>query len=357
MFIPPAHHHHGHSTVVNNIVYSDTVLPLKDLGTDIKVTTISNVSESSLENCLKIIFESNPNVVFNTVQYSKNNNKVYFYTNKVITTQTYEENKYTNYKPITTNQKILEEVKDILNSENNKDNNCISLYEVSLLLKKLNNDYEMMKLSYESRCESIIKSTFSDNSAFVIYDFDYKNKLLRIGFASCYLHDDYGDIHFAKTNNDLYIAKSKCDHAEEVFTVLSSDLSKLYDEFMTFADYNDDDKSNFYIKPVNSRFCVEVSRFGVEIYVNSRTNLYQRDFKLFSSSYGEYSIKCNSSIVNDAFKNNEDEIFKRIFIKIDDCPEWTKSTLYEIRQKQLAEEKKKEKRLEFKRKLFPFLKK
>lgn len=70
------------ATVVNKtIVYSDTVLPLKDLGSNLKVSTISDVGEYSLERCLKIIFESNPNVVFNTIQYSKNDNKVYFYTN------------------------------------------------------------------------------------------------------------------------------------------------------------------------------------------------------------------------------------------------------------------------------------
>ena len=43
-----------HRTIVNKtIVYSDTVLPLKDTGSNLKVTSISNVSEYSLEKCLK----------------------------------------------------------------------------------------------------------------------------------------------------------------------------------------------------------------------------------------------------------------------------------------------------------------
>lgn len=68
-----------HTIVVNKtIVYSDTVLPLKDIGNNLKVTSIENVSEISLENCLKKIFESNPNVIFNTIQYSKKDQKVYF---------------------------------------------------------------------------------------------------------------------------------------------------------------------------------------------------------------------------------------------------------------------------------------
>ena len=42
------------TTVVNkNIIYSDTVLPLKNVGSNIKVTSISDVDELSLERCLK----------------------------------------------------------------------------------------------------------------------------------------------------------------------------------------------------------------------------------------------------------------------------------------------------------------
>ena len=77
MFIPIV----PHTTVINKtIVYSDTVLNLKDLGDNIKVTSISDVDEFSFEFCLKKVFESNPGVTFNTIQYSKENKKIYFYT-------------------------------------------------------------------------------------------------------------------------------------------------------------------------------------------------------------------------------------------------------------------------------------
>ena len=65
-----------------NIIYSETVLDVKSLGSNIKITSISNVSEYSLKKCLEIIFDSNKDVFFNTIQYSKENKKVYFYTDK-----------------------------------------------------------------------------------------------------------------------------------------------------------------------------------------------------------------------------------------------------------------------------------
>ena len=78
--------HTKRTKVINKtIVYSDTILPLKDIGSHLKVTSISNIGEHSLESCLTIIFQSNPNVVFNTIQYSRNDKKVYFYTNQEIT--------------------------------------------------------------------------------------------------------------------------------------------------------------------------------------------------------------------------------------------------------------------------------
>lgn len=53
-----------HTTFENKkIVYSDTILPLKDIGNNLRITTIENVSKTYLEYCLEIIFISNPDVV------------------------------------------------------------------------------------------------------------------------------------------------------------------------------------------------------------------------------------------------------------------------------------------------------
>ena len=46
-----------HTTFENKkIVYSDTILPLKDIGNNLRITTIENVSKTYLEYCLEIIF-------------------------------------------------------------------------------------------------------------------------------------------------------------------------------------------------------------------------------------------------------------------------------------------------------------
>ena len=353
------------TTVVNkNIVYSDTVLPLNNVGGNIKVTSISNVDELSLERCLKKIFESNTNVVFNTIQYSKNDKKVYFYTDTEISKKDWEESKFKVYKPLTSNSDIIEEIKNVLVSEKNNDNDCISLYDVALLLKKKNNDYDRIKKNYENSCESIIRSKYGNSTQLVIYDFDYNKGELSIGVKFI---GDYDTITFSKGDGDLYISKSDSLWDKEIFTCLAPELSKLYDKLINFTSYKKDFRCD--LKAVNSNFLLDISSYGVDIFVKSPTNPLMKDFELSSHSYSdEYRCDCNSSIVMSALQDKEKEIFKRIFVKISDCPYWSQKTLYEIRQNQLAEEKrienlqlysemKQQKKLELKHKIFPFLKK
>ena len=85
---------------------------------------------------------------------------------------------------------------------------------------------------------------------------------------------------------------------------------------------------------------------------------FDTEFKLTSYSYNnKYDYDCNSNTVISTIQGKEDELFKRIFVKINDCPKWSQQLLYQIRQKQLKDELKKEKKLELKRKFFPWIKK
>ena len=87
------------------------------------------------------------------------------------------------------------------------------------------------------------------------------------------------------------------------------------------------------------------------------SNEFELSFPQYYDENHEYKYDCNSTKVMDALKGSEKQIFKRIFAKIDDCPKWMQEKLYEKRQKELAKEAKKTKRLELKRKIFSFLNK
>lgn len=350
MFVPviPAR---LHSTVINKtIVYSDTVLSLKDMGNNLQITSISDVSEYSLESCLKTIFESNPNVIFNTIQYSKNNKKVYFYTNSKISIKEWEDRNLTTYKPITSSTEILEEVKSVLVQDKCMDSDCVSLYDVISVVGSKHNDYIDREIEFERWLEVGMGEYSSWRlNPYSVKTFNYKNNELEVGY-------DHDYATFIKVGQDLVIKQSKTWKAQDLLTKCGEEISKYYDRCLEYRDLFEQSSKN--IKSSNSNFLINIDNDEISIFVKSQENRYRNDFELSADvRKKEYDYRCNSNAVISAFREKESEIFKRIFIRIDDCPEWTKSALYEIRQKQLVEEMKQQKRLALKRKIFPFLKK
>ena len=353
-------------TVVNkNIIYSDTVLPLKEAGNSLNVSSITGVTENDLENCLKVIFKANPDVVFNTIQYSRQNKKLYFYTDKKINTQAYEDSKTQTFRPVRSRVEILEEVKRILTSEKSSDPELISLYDVAVLLKVFRTEYDNAKTKAERKLKDVASYKFGDGVGIFSHTFDYDKKNLKIRFRR-YKSSEFGDIVFGKDNGDLYVVSATSPYTNELMSELGLEISELYDTLLGFEKYRSDSESNYNIRTVNTSFEASVSHYGAGVYEYDRL---EQKFKLFSPSYdNEFHIECNSSMIQEAFKNNEDELFKRIYVPISECPTWCQDALRERRRQQIIEEDKKAKEemlreerrqkiQEVKEKIFPFLKK
>ena len=250
------------------------------------------------------------------------------------------------------NSEIIKEIKRDLVSEENKDNDCISLYDVFLLIKNAKKDYDRAIYSYGKICNSITKFRMGFVSRLIIYDFDYDEEELMVGLL---FNHDYGTTTLSKKDEKLYISKTQSLWINTIFNYLAPVLSELYDKLMGFSIYKNEEYCD--LKAVNSNYQVRIGPYGVSILVESSANPLINDLKLSYSDLGYNN--CDSNI----FK----EISKRIFVKISECPYWSQ-TLYEIRQKQLDNEKsvedkqlyaemKKYKKLELKQKIFPRVKK
>jgi len=160
MFVPIARV--PFETIINkNIVYSDTILKLNEVGTNLKITTIDNISEFELEDCLKILFNSNKDTLFNTVQYSKNDKKLIIYADKNIELKEWQKSKTFKYNPITNKKEILEELNSILNYKKTKDPNITSLYTNIHTYNNQNLDIIIMKhpILKNGRLRGNIKTT------------------------------------------------------------------------------------------------------------------------------------------------------------------------------------------------------
>ena len=324
------------------IVYSDTVLPIKDLGKNIIVTTLENIDESSFESCLSTIFESNANTIFNTIQYSKSKKKIYFYTDQKISTKKWEDRNVVNYKPITRKTEILAGIKKILSSKPNENSDCISLYDISKLIERKHQNFDEYESQIESQIKNIMREKYPECIISILGLNNEKNEL-KIGFnKKGFRPDGYEDIIFSKKDDDLYLKRSESNIGEEILYEAGNILSELYDELLKYEGLWTQRKYDIIVQ--NSIFLVNISDHHVSFFVQNLEFELSYD-KSFLYGY-KYYYNCNSNTIINAIKGNEDKIFKKVFVKINDCPKWSQSDLYKIKQKQLEEEQKRIKKLE-----------
>ena len=328
--------------VNKTIVYSDTVLPIKDLGKNIIVTTLENIDESSFESCLSTIFESNANTIFNTIQYSKSEKKIYFYTDQKISTKKWEDRNVVNYKPITRKTEILAGIKKILSSKPNENSDCISLYDISKLIERKHQNFDEYESQIESQIKNIMREKYPECIISILGLNNEKNEL-KIGFnKKGFRPDGYEDIIFSKKDDDLYLKRSESNIGEEILYEAGNILSELYDELLKYEGLWTQRKYDIIVQ--NSIFLVNISDHHVSFFVQNLEFELSYD-KSFLYGY-KYYYNCNSNTIINAIKGNEDKIFKKVFVKINDCPKWSQSDLYKIKQKQLEEEQKRIKKLE-----------
>jgi len=330
----------------NKVIYSDTVLPIKEVGENLRIHSISHLLESSLEECLQVVFSSNPNVVFHVVQYSKENKTVYFYTNGDISLDAWKKKNEKVYSSLVSKIEILEEVRNVLMSSN-KDCQCVSLYDVLELMKETDNQFHQAKDHYFSEINGLLAKR-DVNSWISSSDFDFEQDTLDLRFYGGF--DKFQSISFGKENGDLFVKKSDIHFVDKFLLELGNVISKLYDEYGL-------EQSNYQVSTVNSKFLANISHYGVKVYPPFRLSHSLGEFALSAYSYcSDYDYCCNSHQVLSVLKGNEDEFLKHIFVSIEDCPTWSQPILFANRKRQLEEERKVERRKALVRKLFPFVK-
>ena len=259
-------------------------------------------------------------------------------------------------------RKILEEAKTLLTSKDNIDSDCISLYTVSKLLRTLYKKHNNVRKEYKTKLDEEIKKEYGWTASVTIENFDYKTKELTVGFSIDGGHN-YKMAHYIKENDKLQLSKTKDNIGKSYFKDYEDIISNLYDDFLPFEDFRN---INFYkekITAVNSIFKANIYNYRVDIFVHDDNIDRIHDyFRIEALTLGnEYNCNSINKEVEEVFSNIEERYFKKVFVKIEDCPEWMQEELYKIRQEQLKPKeennntKKSEKKLI--KKLFPFLNK
>jgi len=360
------------NVVHKTIVYSDTVLNLKEKGKDLKVTSVS-VGKYLLEQCVKMVVEENPDVVFNTIQYSYQQEKAIFYTDKPISTKKWETRNQEKREYLADNSSIEMHIKELLSSDRILNPDCIALYDVLRISKKIRANEKSFEDSIESRINYKLKA-IDDDYYVTIYDMKYKTCECNIAVFKYYRHLDNSEEKFwlKKSGNDVYISKRDGDSliGDKILGIIGSEISELYDYQLKMRYKNEN--AVVHAKTVNSGFSVSMGYYGVDIY---NLDILSSTFEIQMYSYSnKIEYKCNSANLLQLLRGKEYDLYKKIFVKISDCPTWMQEELQGIRKKQLVEEEKerekqeqkrieeeykklkKQKRHKFWGKIFPFIK-
>lgn len=239
------------------------------------------------------------------------------------------------------NKDVLEEFKNVLNSDKIGDPDSISLYDIKTLV---NSKYDILKeieKKSEKKINKIIKSKIKKNCASSLYSFN-NNDVIGLGFSS----SEFGfpsTIWFHKINGDLCIKSSENTMYDDKILLYAGDvLSELCDVYNKFKDFFEQKSSD--IKSVNSNLFVEITNQHTKVFKKQQVVISddnkeeneEKEFEIRWSNYlKNYNYKCKSNNLINTIGNNEDEIFKRVFVRIEDCPKWMQKQLYEIRKYQL----------------------
>ena len=223
-------------------------------------------------------------------------------------------------------KKILEEIEKILLTESCVDPNLISLNHITSLIRQKNNEYKKIKEDYQIILENIIKSNIDQKYSLIIYDLYFNKEELVIGIKRNE-KSDWEKISIKKNNNELYISWTTSYLGNIILEHLKTQLIELFNKIIEFQNFNTENKN---ILALNTEFQIQINNYGV--------NLYKSEFSVRSRNYEhEYEYDYKDKELLELLSGKEDEIYKRVFVKITDCPYWMQETLTDIREKELKE--------------------
>lgn len=332
--------------IVNKtIVHSDTVLNLKDLGEDIKVTEVSGISKNDLEGFLNIVFKNNKDVLFNTVQYSEEKKKVWIYANKSLNVKCWEERNLKKYKYADPNN-LIDYLKNIIEDPDaytNKDSSSVmkpipvSDDEKYVSIDMINKIQMKKTKEIHDKKEKLVdefKEHFKRiNGRFVCVscvspEFNYDKNTMNVEFSPQY-SDNWYKIDFGKKGDDLYIVNSTYYDDNQILLNYADSFSKLYDLYFSNKSYENENVSSFKDNIYNAKFRLNTHSNGFNLWLSQGKSLdksgYEKEYKLYG-----FSSQKEIAFVNE----NVDKIVKNLYFEVDKLPSYMKEMIKKERKKE-----------------------
>lgn len=232
---------------------------------------------------------------------------------------------------------ILEKVKKLISGKRteSKSRDYISIYSITRLLKSYFKRLNSLKKTSAHSMEQLIYEECGQYINIAIGDFDSKKETLCIGVKTNPLieSEQYKNIVFSKKNNELHIVSTELDDISSaiIFKTTGNVISDLYSKIIEYSEYKDINSGN--IKIPGSIFCYGINADKVTLEGNINDINLQITLE---TNTGKTTTNSNSSVLTNVIQGHEDELLKRTYVRINECPKYFRKALKEARKKQLT---------------------
>lgn len=216
-------------------------------------------------------------------------------------------------------KEILKEIKKLLVWKDTLESDCISLYDIILVYKKMNAEYELMKKTNFRK----LKSAFNSKCRCVSIEwlsFDYERYKLIVDV------ENFGVVNFNKQSGKICVIYDRINEDEisenkinEIFVSLYGEISRIYDEYISYERFIK--QFGVFFKTCNmDNFEVMINPFKICMYEKYSWQ-YCREFFEIDYFYRDNKYEYKNSEIMNIIKDNEKKILKKVFVKNRKLPE------------------------------------
>ena len=293
------------------------------------LTTIENLEEIDVGECLKILKIDNKNVNFNKAIYSKKNKKMYIYSNEPIEIKEWGKLNLSGYEEENEKNELINKVNKVLGVNDNIDTGCISLYDVMHILAEYHKKFDEAFKQNQIDLNNALKNRFGEDAGTFIVEFDYDKEILGFFFKKDKI-SQYKRVVIVRQDGDLRVLQSESPDADEILNSCRDALNKCYN--FRFAIKNYTQERVISKELANEKFYANI--YCRSIYLSDKeTNpnlkiIYDLDRTFYTNvmNFGEVGMM---------LEGKNALLFKKLYINIKDLPSWLKEGAYTFRISQV----------------------
>ncbi len=331
------------SIIHEELIYGDVFINPEDLGKNLKTTYISNLGEVSLEYCIKTILEANKDVTFHTIQYSRKQRRICFYTDQALNTSKWQEKELKPPNKINTKEEVTSTILSVFDNEPIYDQDCASVYEILMIYQKLDKQIKAVKDKTEKVIQTILKNRVESDLYCSVHDFDYDNRTLAIHLSSRWSSNWDKYQYHKEPDGTIKEKKLEGYHNYNVIGNVSEQILDLINFYLSIEETRIQRRNK--IKSVNNDLFIDIDRYNIDVYIDKYGGYYMGINPLYKSTFYTYSDKIEHSYaysdIMSKLTNHEMEFLQKIYVKIDDCPSWIREQLYNKRREEIVERQRK----------------